>query len=53
LYPALAHRPYAFFEPPDLGPEGDAVGPDLALALELFQQGEEPVILDGIHLGVV
>ena len=50
---ALAHRPYAFLEPPYLGPEGDAVGPDLALALELVHEREESVVLDGVHLGVV
>src|SRR5215210_4256482 len=53
FYPALAHRPEAFFEPPDLGPEGDAVGPDLALAPELFHQSKESIVLDGVHLGVV
>src|SRR5215211_2043494 len=53
FYPALAHRPYAFFEPADLGSEGDAVGPDLALALELFHKVKEPIVLDGVHLGVV
>src|SRR5918993_1902964 len=52
-YTALAHRPDAFLEPPYFGPEGDAVGPDLALTLELFHKGEEPVVLDGVHLGVV
>src|SRR5918993_635898 len=53
FYIALAHGLYAFFEPPDLGTQGDAVGPDLAFVLELLHEGEELVILDGIHLGVV
>src|SRR3712207_4966992 len=49
----LVHRPYALFEPADLRSQGHAVGSDLAPLSKLLHELEEPVVLDGVHLGVV